>query len=189
MKITTKEIKQLIKEELQNVMKEQEQLDEGLGSLMALLFSTNNMIEIGNHKLNQDQTYHLMKQLPAETVKRIEDDAKIGLTGVDTNFNDVPEVTDRQDPKSLEFMAGEMVKLDKASKLKKKAGSQEFKSGNVQAILVNLTNKTPEAVDADLKNIDQATAIEMTKMPEFQNINSYAKKAIKAKAKLMNPVK
>ena len=144
MKITSQQVKRLIKEELQNVLKERQQLDEGLGTLMALLFSTNNMIEIGNHKLNQDQTYHLMKQLPAETVKRIEDDAKIGLTGIDTNFNDVPEVTDRQDPKSLEFMAGEMVKLDKASKLKKKAGSQEFKSGNVKAMLVNQSRNARE---------------------------------------------
>ena len=68
-------------------------------------------------------------------------------------------------------------------------GTQEFETGNVKGVLVNLTNKKPKDVDTVLKNIDQATAKKMLEMPEFQQINSYAKKQIQKKAGLADLVR
>ena len=195
MKLTQKEIRQIIKEELESVLGEQQQLNESPVMLAAQLLSGMGGIDSpdGTNIDNDDivpilQTIYNDSERGKQAVNHIAQYAEYGL------FSD-PDKNDRINIKSpypdYNDVINQFAKgvLDVEPDQKASPGTQEFETGNVKGVLVNLTNKKPKDVDAVLKNIDQATAKKMLEMPEFQQINSYAKKQLKIKAGLAGPAR
>ena len=185
MKLTQKEIRQIIKEEIESVLGEQEQLDEGMGMvamLMMKLFPPGvDALEANNVELDRNQVQAVLQIVGEQSpnaLKTLESDLEIfGLEDADQDGK--PELNLRVlNPSTTNDIVSGVVKSKKAQKSKASPGTPQFKTGNVKGVLVNLTNKTPKAVDAALKDIDQATAQKMMGMDEFQQINNYAKQKI-----------
>jgi len=185
MKLTQTQLKQLIKEELQAVLGERkkEKLDEGmLATMLGLMFAggVENITIDGksfdqksfSQMLDSDGDGELDKQFPQSMDDVMAGDLESGIVDADGSYS------------SSDFRVGnqhikQLVKNWKGmpGKSKEIGGTH----GNPKMLLVNLTNKTPEQVDAALKNLDQATAKKMMAMPEFQDIvkkNRYAKQKV-----------
>lgn len=143
MKITTLQIRQLIKEELQNVMKEQEQLDEGLGiiaGLMATLFSPGvDKLEINNVELDRNQFHAVLKVVGEESPKALEvlkSDLEIFGPPQDKNGNDIPEVGIRLlNPNQTNAIVSGVVKSKQAKA--PKAGSKKTGSFNIDLAIAS----------------------------------------------------
>lgn len=187
MKITTKEIKQLIKEELENVMKEQEQLDEGVGiiaGLMATLFSPGvDKLEINNVELDRKQFQAVLQVVGEESpnaLKTLKSDLEI--FGVQDNDGDgIKDVDIRLlSPDQTNAIVSGVVK----SKQPKtpKVGSKTMKGGNIKMQLAQMQTAL------DTQNPDNAMQMAKTilKHPQFNSLDKAQQEMVKKTAGLAN---
>lgn len=145
MKITTKEIKQLIKEEIENVLGEQ-QLNEGGGMMAALAFlfagGAENITIDGKsftqdtlaQTLDTDGDDKLDKEFPQSMLKVMKSDVKAGLVDFDPKNPKLKSTDFRLGNQQMSAVADGVP--DAPSKLK--SGSKTMKSGNIKMQLVQL---------------------------------------------------
>jgi len=180
MKITTQQVRQLIKEELENVMKEQEQLDEGAGiiaGLMATIFSPGvEHSEINGTILDKEQTqavFSVVKKEYPNALKVAEKDAKIfGIS--DKNKNNAPEVNLRLlSPDQIDAIVSGVVK-SKQTKTPK-AGSKTMKGGNIKMQLAQMQTAL------DTQNPDNAKQMAKTILQnsQFKTLDKAQQKMVK----------
>jgi len=185
MKITKQQIKQLIKEELQNVMKEQEQLDEGLGiiaGLMATLFSPGvDKLEINDVELDRNQVEAVLQVIGEESpsaLKILKSDLEI--FGVQDNDGDgTPDLEVRLlNPDQTNAIVSGVVK-SKQTKAPK-AGSKTMKGGNIEMQLAQMQTAL------DTQNPDNAKQIAKSifENPLFKTLDKAQQKMVKTTANL-----
>ena len=183
MKLTQKQIKQIIKEELQSVLGEQEQqLDEGMGMvamLMMKLFPPGvDALEANNVELDRNQVQAVLQIVGEQSpnaLKTLESDLEIfGLEDADQDGK--PELNLRVlNPNTTNDIVSGVVKSKKAQKSKAHSGSADAGSRvnfDLQAVnLQNMMDTNPEQAKTD--------AAKLMKMDGFK----LSSKATQAKIK------
>ena len=186
MKITTQQIRRLIKEELQNVMNEKEQLDEGaMAAALAFLFAggaetitidgstfTPNSLE---QTLDYDRDGNLDGEFPQSMLKVMKGDIESGIVDADNKYN------------SSDFRLGAQQIAAVASGAKSKtkspkAGSKIMKGGNIEMQLAQMQTAL------DTQNSDNAVQVAKTILqhPKFKDLNSQQQEMVKSAAGLAN---
>ena len=185
MKITTQQIRQLIKEELQSVMKEQGQLEEGVGliaGLMATLFSPGvDKLEINDVELDRNQFQAVLQIIGEESpnaLNTLEDDLKI--FGVqDKDRDGIKDVDVRLlNPDQTNAIVSGVVKSKQAKQAKDpKAGEQDFQTGDIKMKLVQLQG----AINVNGVKSDGAKKVALSIMqhPEFKTLDTAEQKKVK----------
>tara|TARA_R110000851_G_C12865328_1_gene544418 strand:- start:84 stop:650 length:567 start_codon:yes stop_codon:yes gene_type:complete len=185
MKITTQQIRQLIKEELQKAMKEKEALNEGPVMLAAQLLSGMGELESPNgtglpdNMVSVLQTIYDSGSKGEKAVEFIASYAQNGLFSdadgdgkidIKTPYPDYNEVLDQ--------FAGSVLDTDSSPK----AGSQVMKGGNIEMQLAQMQTAL------DTQNPDNAVQVAKTILqhPKFKDLNSQQQEMVKSTAGLAN---
>ncbi len=177
MKITTKEIKQLIKEEIESVLGEQ-QLNEGGGMMAALAFlfagGAENITIDGKsftqdtlaQTLDTDGDDKLDKEFPQSMLKVMKSDVEAGL--VDFNPKN-PKL------KSTDFRTG-------SQQMKALASGAPDANASPAAKAIQKMKKDPNYAKRLINKITAEQAEEIQKAPGFNKLDKVIKDAIDAKA-------
>ena len=191
MKITKQQIRELIKEELQNVLNEQnkEQLDEGIGALLAfatVLFGGQVEKTDTGYNVTGEQTHQMVTvdgaeyQSPEQLAKALEtsglvkdSDANRGISNVqDSGMIDVDADYTGYD---IDQIDGQGVRsyMGSYSKLQGDSGSGLMKS---------LSSKNPSKVKRTFDKMTPEQAQKVQKDPGFDQLDQVIKDAIMTKA-------
>ena len=184
MKITTKEIKQIIKEEIESVLGEQ-QLNEGSGMMAALAFlfagGAENITIDGKsftqqtlaQTLDADDDGQLDKEFPQSMLDVMQGDINAGMVDADNEY------------KSSEFRIGNQHMAAVAAGVsdapsKPQPGSKIMKGGNIKMQLAQMQTAL------DTQNPDNAMQMAKTilKHPGFKNLSKAQQKMVKSTAGL-----
>ena len=184
MKITTQQIRRLIKEELQNVMNEKEQLDEGaMAAALAFLFAggaetitidgstfTPNSLE---QTLDYDRDGNLDGEFPQSMLKVMKGDIESGMVDADNKYS------------SSDFRLGtqQIAAIASGAKSKTKspkAGSKTMKGGNIEMQLAQMQTAL------DTQNPDSAIQMAKTVLenPLFMSLDKAQQEMVKTTAGL-----
>ena len=186
MKITTQQIRRLIKEELQNVMNEKEQLDEGaMAAALAFLFAggaetitidgstfTPNSLE---QTLDYDRDGNLDGEFPQSMLKVMKGDIESGIVDADNEYN------------SSDFRLGTQQIAAVASGAKSntkspKAGSKTMKGGNIKMQLAQMQTSLDVQKDNQAKEIAKS----ILENPLFKTLDDDQQEMVKSTAGVAN---
>tara|TARA_R110001592_G_scaffold1034_6_gene6069 strand:+ start:5781 stop:6377 length:597 start_codon:yes stop_codon:yes gene_type:complete len=198
MKITTQQIRQLIKEELQNVINEKEQLDEGIGAMLA--FAT--VLFGGQVQETPDGTYtqtgeptHQVVSVDGAEFSSPEQLAKaLDKSGLVKDADADRGISNVQDSKMVdadaEYTGFDIDPID-GQGVSSYMGSFADAQGDTPSDLMNQLSgeANPRVVKDMLGQMDMNQAKELVPMDGFLDLDPVIQKAIKAKAGLMNPVR
>ena len=198
MKITTQQIRQLIKEELQNVINEKEQLDEGIGAMLAfatVLFGGQVQKSEGDiYTLTGEPTHQVVDvngaefSSPEQLAKALEKSGLVKKADADRGIYDV-QTTQKTDADG-KYTGHDIDPID-GQGVNSYMGSFADAQGDTPSDLMNqLSGETnPRVVKDMLGQMDMNQAKELVAMDGFLDLDPVIQKAIKAKAGLMNPVR
>ena len=198
MKITTLQIRQLIKEELQNVMKEQKQLDEGIGAMLAfatVLFGGQvQKTPDGTYTQTGERTHQVVSvdgaefSSPEQLAKALDGSGLVKKADADRGIDNVQ--TTQMTDADADYTGYDIDQID-GQGVSSYMGSFADAQGDTPNDLMNQLSgeANPRVVKDMLGQMDMNQAKELVPMDGFLDLDPVIQKAIKAKAGLMNPVR
>jgi len=186
MKLTQKEIRQIIKEELQSVLGEQQQLDEGsMAAALAFLFAGGaETITIDGSTFTQDSLEQVLdndgdgnldKEFPQSMLGVMKGDIDAGMVDADNEYESSDFRIGNQQMAAVAAGMGDATSITKTP-----VGPEATKGGNIKVQLAQMQTAL------DTQNPDNAMQMAKTilKHPGFKNLSKAQQKMVKSTAGL-----
>ena len=198
MKITREQIRQMIKEELHDVMNEKQQLDEGIGAMLAyaiVLFGGQvQKAEDGSYVKTSEETHQMVDvggrqfNSPQELAKSMEGSGLVSSSDADRG---VSNVQDSQMTDADAEYTGYDLDMSDGQALNYYYNSLASKQGDTTSDIMNKLSaeKNPMRVKSMVNKMTMEQAKELVSMDKFNSLDPVIKQAINSKAGLMNPAR
>ena len=190
MKITTQEIRQIIKEELHNVMNDKQKLDEGIGALLAyaiVLFGGQvEKTDDGTYMQTGEETHQMVNvngaefNTPQELAKVLDGSGLVKDTDADRGIDNVQ--TSQMTDADADYTGYDIDQIDGQGVNSYMNSYSKMQGDSSSDLMKSLSSKNPMKIKRTVDKMTPEQAQKVQQDPGFNQLDSVVKDAIMTKA-------